>query len=88
MIKLIIFINVVLILGQFTLSSQRATDGARLDHLQTELQSIRLANSDLSLKIYSQSSLSRVLQLALDRHFIPDHLSAWTPPAVALDSRP
>ena len=88
MIKLIIFINFVLILGQFILSSVRATDGIRLSRIQSDLQSVRLANSDLKLQIYSQASLPHVLQLAVDHHFVPAHLSAWAPPAVALKSFP
>lgn len=88
MIKLLIFINLVLVLGQFLLSTERASDGNRLSGLQSELQSTQLANSDLSLKIYSQSSLSRILQLAQERHFIEAKLSAWTPPPVALKAAP
>ena len=88
MTKLIIFINIVFVFGQFILSSLRAGDGAHLDRVQTQLQTIHLANADLSLKIYAQSSLSRILMLATDRHFVPAHLSAWSPPAVALESHP
>lgn len=88
MIKILIFINLVLILSQFFLSTQRASDGGRLSRLQSQLQSTRLANSDLSLQIYSQSSLSRIMQLAQDHHFVEAKLSAWTPPPVALKAMP
>jgi len=88
MIKVLIIINIILVLGQFFLSAERSTDGGRLSHIQSQLQSIQLANSDLGLKIYSQSSLIRITQLAQERHFVEAKLSAWTPPPVALKALP
>ena len=88
MIKILIFINLLLVLGQFFLSTERAADGNRLSRIQSELQSIQLANSDLNLKIYSQSSISRIMELAKARDFVEAKLSAWTPPPVALKVAP
>lgn len=88
MIKILTIINIILVLGQFFLSTERSTDGPRLSHIQSQLQSIQLTNSDLGLKIYSQSSLVKIMQLAQERHFVEAKLSAWTPPPVALKVLP
>jgi regulatory protein YycI of two-component signal transduction system YycFG len=56
-IFLIVFINLLLILGQLVLSAKSATDGDQLNKINQESARVREENKSLRNSIYEQSSL-------------------------------
>lgn len=65
-IYLVIVLNLALALTQVLLSAARATDGAQLGKLNTELADVQLQNHRLKTDIYQLSSLEVIQQKAAD----------------------
>ncbi len=88
LVKFIIFINLVLLVGQFLMTSSRATDGARLADLTSQLSSLNQANLDLKNQIYHYSSIPYIYSQAQSDQLAPAQVSYLTPLPVASAARP
>lgn len=81
---IVLTIDALLLVGQFALTTSRATDGdrlAKLNQLQAELND---QNQNLRLEVYNLSSLPSISAKASAANFAPANTVAWTPPPVAL----
>lgn len=61
-ISFLVILNLILLGGQLWLSVARATDGSKLVNLRDQITTLNSQNHSLQIEIYSQSSLSQVLQ--------------------------
>jgi cell division protein FtsL len=81
--KLIILVNLLLLAGQFFMTSKRATDGEKISNLDTQLSVLSQQNSDLENQILKFSSLSYVYTQAEKMQLVPVKVSYLAPLSVA-----
>lgn len=82
-LKLIIFINIALLAGQFYLTSRRATDGAKISQLDVQLKELSQANFDLKNQIFAYSSLSYIYEKSQNLRLAPAKVSFMPPLSIA-----
>jgi hypothetical protein len=82
-INTVIFINLLLLAGQYVISSHRATDGDKVVQLTNQLSEIQAHNNDLNKQIYEYSSISYIRTKAIENKLSPVSVSFLSPLPVA-----
>ena len=83
MYKIIIILNLILLAGQFWLTTSRATDGVLLSKTATELTNLETQNHELELDLFQASSLVEISRQAQALHLVPVQTVSWNPLQIA-----
>jgi hypothetical protein len=81
--KLIIYVNLLLLAGQFFMTSKRATDGEKISKLDNQLSIVNQQNSQLKNQIFIFSSLSYIQSKTDSLSLVPIKVSYFAPLSVA-----
>lgn len=88
MIKKIVYAlavsQLLLVVYQFSLTLGRATDGDKLFELETSIAEISRQNTEVSAKILGQTTTARLYEYALSTGYIPQSVTQFDPPPVAV----
>ena len=79
----IFIINLLLLVGQFAMTSIRATDGEKISSIEVQSQTYALDNLDINNQIYKLMATETVQQFALANNLIPAQTEYWKSPSVA-----